>query len=78
MSGGGGVARGLASRLRLKRRGLFDFASWRISRQGIGFSPEIETQQILARMNFLLGRQGIGFSPEIETQQSPIPYGGFI
>ncbi len=38
-----GVARGLASRLRLKHVGIPVGAVRRICRQGIGFSPEIET-----------------------------------
>ncbi len=36
-------------------------------RQGIGFSPEIETPLRLPRFGGDRRRQGIGFSPEIET-----------
>ncbi len=37
------VARGLASRLRLKRIGTLATGAKNLGRQGIGFSPEIET-----------------------------------
>ncbi len=65
--GGRGVARGLASRLRLKLlvRGCGRF-SW-VRRQGIGFSPEIETAAGVSAPSLWGCRQGIGFSPEIET-----------
>ncbi len=36
-------------------------------RQGIGFSPEIETLKMYPGCASYWGRQGIGFSPEIET-----------
>ncbi len=39
-------------------------------RQGIGFSPEIETTRKLKPLEQVTSRQGIGFSPEIETHKA--------
>ncbi len=38
-----------------------------VSRQGIGFSSEIETDHHASYRRARRGRQGIGFSSEIET-----------
>ncbi len=61
------VARGLASRLRLKRPEQVAGYEAGLRRQGIGFSPEIETAKGGTIRPPFCGRQGIGFSPEIET-----------
>ncbi len=63
------VARGLASRQRLKLRPWCTAMHRVLRRQGIGFSTEIETLcQALRRANDIVRRQGIGFSTEIETR----------
>ncbi len=69
------VARGLASRLRLKLAANRAGAGHRERRQGIGFSPEIETLVLLIGINSGPCRQGIGFSPEIETCHKNKAYG---
>ncbi len=61
------VARGLASRLRLKPRTSCSGSVSTHRRQGIGFSPEIETGLSIIERCKTGRRQGIGFSPEIET-----------
>ncbi len=61
------VARGLASRLRLKLTVGTCCVCFFGCRQGIGFSPEIETQYQQTGQGQRIRRQGIGFSPEIET-----------
>ncbi len=60
------VARGLASRLRLKFATYQGMAARGRSRQGIGFSSEIEITQNAFCSRTRICRQGIGFSSEIE------------
>ena len=73
---GVGVARGLASRQRLKLSACPCSFSSLMSRQGIGFSSEIETTHIDGLEHLWESRQGIGFSSEIETFQGPVCHRG--
>ncbi len=61
------VARGLASRLRLKRRREVGRLASGDGRQRIGFSLEIETGARNSTQVTVQSRQRIGFSLEIET-----------
>jgi len=61
------VARGLASRLRLKLIGFIAVEYSIPGRQGIGFDSAIETHVADRGLHQHRGRQGIGFASAIET-----------
>src|SRR6266566_1812365 len=61
------VARGLASRLRLKLIGFIAVEYSIPGRQGIGFASAIETHVAHRGLHQHRGRRGIGFASAIET-----------